>query len=409
MYSKIPHYHVFPYLVICVLAGISVAQFDNLPLSFRQTLPWMPYALGIITSLLALQFNRRRLLVFVGLVASAYWGVFSFLQQPIANAQAFSVFTILSLILPSNLLLNLLLKDNGMRSKSAYVSYLVLALQVALIYIASLIAHPDALGSLQELFATRPVPGIVMSAMALAWCTLLLASLFFSCIYKPDIVRLGYFFGSLLCILALVFLDRVGITALFFSAAMFCVLISSFSSTYDLAYRDDLTGLQARRALNERLGGLSKGYVLAMADIDHFKGFNDKYGHDVGDDVLAMVAAKLDQVNGRAEVFRYGGEEFTLVFTNTDMNEAKQHLDEVRQLISSSAFAIRDSKTRDQGSQKQRTADKKPKKTVQITVSIGYAQHTSDVEHYDEVIKLADNALYKAKKKGRDCVVAASS
>ncbi|HAG79498.1 MAG TPA: GGDEF domain-containing protein, partial [Pseudomonas sp.] len=62
---------------------------------------------------------------------------------------------------------------------------------------------------------------------------------------------------------------------------------------YLMAFRDELTGLPGRRALNERLQRLGRQYVLAMADVDHFKRFNDTYGHDVGDQVLKMVASRL--------------------------------------------------------------------------------------------------------------------
>ena len=65
-----------------------------------------------------------------------------------------------------------------------------------------------------------------------------------------------------------------------------------------MAYRDELTGLQARRAMNEQLMGLGRQYVIAMVDVDHFKRFNDTFGHDVGDQVLKMVATKIEGVKG---------------------------------------------------------------------------------------------------------------
>ena len=81
-----------------------------------------------------------------------------------------------------------------------------------------------------------------------------------------------------------------------------------------MAYDDELTGLPARRALNEALTRLRGVYTVAMVDIDHFKRFNDEHGHDVGDQLLRMVGARVGEVRGGGRAFRYGGEEFAVLF-----------------------------------------------------------------------------------------------
>ena len=96
-----------------------------------------------------------------------------------------------------------------------------------------------------------------------------------------------------------------------------------FREIYQVSYIDPLTELPSRRALLEEASKLTGGYVVAMADSDHFKKFNDKYGHDVGDDVLAFVASILRQ-NVRGSVFRYGGEEFTMLFRKGSLDEGDQ-------------------------------------------------------------------------------------
>ena len=70
------------------------------------------------------------------------------------------------------------------------------------------------------------------------------------------------------------------------------------------------------------MAGLGPRYVLAMADVDHFKSFNDTHGHDTGDQVLKLVAARLAQVKGGGRAFRYGGEEFTVLFPDRTLDEA---------------------------------------------------------------------------------------
>jgi GGDEF domain-containing protein len=91
--------------------------------------------------------------------------------------------------------------------------------------------------------------------------------------------------------------------------------LSVLEQSYSMAYRDELTGLPGRRALMHDLADLVGGtYTVAMVDVDHFKRFNDKHGHDVDDQVLRLVAAKLEAGRGGGKAYRYGGEEFTLLY-----------------------------------------------------------------------------------------------
>ena len=83
-----------------------------------------------------------------------------------------------------------------------------------------------------------------------------------------------------------------------FSAAVLVVLVGALESMFALAYRDALTGLPGRRALNDALRQLGRRYVIAMLDVDHFKRFNDRFGHRTGDDVLKMIAARLQRIPG---------------------------------------------------------------------------------------------------------------
>ena len=180
--------------------------------------------------------------------------------------------------------------------------------------------------------------------------------------------------------------------------------------SYNMAYRDELTGLPHRRALNEQFLALGTRYSLAMLDVDHFKKFNDTHGHDVGDQVLQMVAVKIRQVKGGGKAFRYGGEEFSVVFPKMSKEDAFYYLDEVRKSIQSYEMVIRgkprEDEEEDKTEKKQRkrgsfrTADKK----VSVTISIGVADRASDGPVPDDVLKAADKALYNAKEAGRNQV-----
>nr|WP_275660525.1 GGDEF domain-containing protein [Shewanella sp. Isolate13] len=173
---------------------------------------------------------------------------------------------------------------------------------------------------------------------------------------------------------------------------------------YDLAYKDELTGLASRRALNTMALSLNKHYCVAMVDIDHFKSFNDTYGHDVGDQVLRLVAKKLSKVKGGGQVFRYGGEEFTIVFESRNIERVLPHLEEIRQKISQYNIVLRD-QGRKGKSKLDRNRKQKPNQTVNITISIGVAEQRGETS-FEKTLKSADEALYKAKNNGRNCVFA---
>ncbi|MEP6888088.1 MAG: GGDEF domain-containing protein [Nitrospirales bacterium] len=86
---------------------------------------------------------------------------------------------------------------------------------------------------------------------------------------------------------------------------------------------------------------LGSHYVIAVIDVDHFKRFNDTYGHEVGDQVLKMVASHIGLVSGGGQAFRYGGEEFAVVFPGKSMPDAVPHLDVLRTRIEDARFTLR--------------------------------------------------------------------
>jgi diguanylate cyclase (GGDEF)-like protein len=226
---------------------------------------------------------------------------------------------------------------------------------------------------------------------------------------------------------------------------------SLIETSYVLAYHDELTGIRGRRAFNESLLSLDQQYAIAIVDIDHFKKFNDTYGHDVGDQVLCMVAARLSDISGDGQVFRCGGEEFAIVFRDASAKDALEHLETLRQLIEKSSFHVRGSDRRAQkiaeGKSDRRTiaSDRRksaksstststsiatltpnPRKKIaaaavtlpvsnaspdslSVTVSIGVAEPSTRYRQPEQVIQAADQALYRAKHKGRNRVESVST
>jgi len=190
------------------------------------------------------------------------------------------------------------------------------------------------------------------------------------------------------------------------SQVMLMIAAAVAHEAYQMAFRDELTGLPGRRALNERMQRLGRNYVIAMTDVDHFKKFNDTHGHDVGDQVLRLVASRLSKVTGGGRAYRYGGEEFALVFAGKTAEECVPHVEAVREVIANYVMHLRDQHNRpqDDTTGRQRRAGSSGG-TVSVTISIGVAERQTDHRNPEAVLKSADQALYSAKGAGRNCVM----
>ena len=189
------------------------------------------------------------------------------------------------------------------------------------------------------------------------------------------------------------------------SQVMLMIAAAVAHEAYQMAFRDELTGLPGRRALNERMQRLGRNYVLAMTDVDHFKKFNDTHGHDVGDQVLRLVASKLSKVTGGGRAYRYGGEEFAVVFAGKTLEECLPHLEAIREAIATYDIHLRNQDRPQDDQQGRQRRSGAQANSVSVTVSIGVAERQVDHRTAEEVLKSADQALYSAKGAGRNCVM----
>jgi diguanylate cyclase (GGDEF)-like protein len=178
--------------------------------------------------------------------------------------------------------------------------------------------------------------------------------------------------------------------------------IAVIELSYLMAYHDGLTGLPGRRALLEALDRAGGAYSLAMADVDHFKRFNDTYGHEVGDEVLRAVATRLKKALPGAEVFRYGGEEFAILFAGRSAGHCLPMLEAAREAVAGAGFTVRRRVRPRRKPAKMRSRRGRTRET--ITVSLGLAQADRRHRSAEAVIVAADRALYRAKESGRNRV-----
>lgn len=276
---------------------------------------------------------------------------------------------------------------------------------------AWLLAVPVAFGfgvELTPLLAPRWIPAVWIGAVGVPEAALLPAALVFLTLlgwagWRADALARGTAWALAAGIAAIGAWHAPG-AGLYVAAAAAAFALSAVEEIHAVAFRDPLTGLPARRALETALARLSAPYVVAMVDVDHFKRFNDTFGHAVGDQVLTMVAVRLAQA-GSAQAFRYGGEEFTLLLPGRTLAEAIPVLEAARAAIEATTFTLRapDRPRRRPAKGKARTPARA--EVVAVTVSIGAATPAQG-DQPAMVLQAADQALYRAKEGGRNRIAA---
>ena len=366
-----------------------------------------PYIVFTSAVLVGWRFNRGSLVFAAVILAIADRTCLYFLGEfPFAGALGRGVFLATGILLPVNLAVLCMIKERGIFTTHWTLRIIMLSLQGIFIALFLRINPARALYYLEYRFIDLDiVVGAVLSQPVLAAFLIAFVVVGFRFVRNQGAREGGFFWVLVMCLICLVSAEFGAVSVFYFSTAGLILCVSIIESSYAMAFRDELTGLPARRALKEDLLKLGSRYTLAMLDIDHFKKFNDRHGHDVGDQVLRMVASRLSNVSGGGRAYRYGGEEFTLIFSGKYAEDAAHHLEELRKDIESSGFVLR-------GRLRPVRRPKKPKKDtgsdrrVSVTVSIGMALRDEDNQRAQDVLKAADKALYKAKKAGRNQLAA---
>ena len=374
-------------------------------------------------------FNRGRAFVAAASLLLAYAGYRIALDFGAESFTARAVYTAAVLLVPLNILVALLLPERGVSYHDDYRWLFIVAGELLLAtWIASsgrsalsgtawqemlghwLLRSPHAQLLGTQLLGTQllgpPLLGRLMFCAAFAaalWRAWPRKDGPLSPIAAGQAGALAAFF------IACEWAANQAVFGVFTAAAGAILIVTMLQESYRLAFHDELTGLPGRRALQEAMAGLGPRYVLAMADVDHFKSFNDTHGHDVGDQVLKLVAARLAGVEGGGRAFRYGGEEFTVLFADATLEEAMPHLEAIRASVAAYRMAVRGEqrpKAKEQG-EKLRTQDSEalqaPEKLLSVTISIGTAGPGGGATPA-QVLRAADEALYRAKRGGRNRV-----
>jgi diguanylate cyclase (GGDEF)-like protein len=395
-------------VLLAAAALLAYSGWLTLPLPALSFLNYCALAGGMV---LAWRFHSSRvflslLVLFLAGQAQVFYGQ----HFPISLTLVWMVGVLVS----GNFVLIVFMSERGFTLESFAPVGLLLFVQCVLMTVLSNVSAAGAAHAHRP-GATIAFPGYVAVILALSATVMAVRFLF-----TRKTVDAAFLWSLPAFFLSIHFLGTPRIATLY-SATAACILAASIvENSYLLAYHDELTGLPSRRAFNDGLLRLRAPYSIAVVDIDHFKSFNDTYGHDVGDQVLRLVATNLARVTGGGQAFRCGGEEFNILFPGKTMPEVVRHLEQLREMVQASEFRMRGVERRqiprgpDRRSERargripkghaiRRLAAEKPDTAVSVTVSIGVATAVEKLSP-DAVLQRADKALYRAKANGRNRV-----
>lgn len=391
---------LFGQLIFIVLLIVCI---DNLPImvgQYLQKLQWLPHSLLVVAAIMAVQFGHSRLFIASCLLfSSLYIGYIPKDYLTVEQVQHF-----LPLVLISSMAGLLWERDRGFSIQGLAASISLMIASCTVVILTSMYLQSLSMPWLNQFFQqSTTVTALKLNGAEVLLMLIVQFAGLMRFMLKPtnrhaalmlvalSVTGMMLYFGQLLPQLMLSML-----------ATAFCVLI--LHDSYNMAFKDELTGIKGRRALMQYAATLGKKYTVVMGDVDKFKRFNDKYGHEVGDQVLKMVATCVDGVGGGGKAFRYGGEEFTIVFQHKTAQQAKVFVEEVREAIGARPFLLRGT-GREQNNAKGRNGPTGQKRQeVFVTSSFGIAERDNQLTEFEDVMKAADQALYKAKAAGRNCV-----
>lgn len=381
------------WLIGLTVAGIwQLYEISAWPSQIQSLLPFMPYFIASLGVFISLYLNRLQpILLFLTLVAVNF--AIGYLSPEgtslLRNLSAQTLYPVIAMLLPLNLLVWSMMPERGIQDKFylLLITFVFAAQGYGVFWVMEhLPINILAIISQPVVGADILIPMIPLTTIIFIWLLMVMRNALSE---TSKILDKTVVFVLILTAVALNEFETLGAVAWLTSVASVLVLLTIVFDAHHIAYTDQLTGINARRALLESFLGLGRRYAISMMDIDHFKSFNDRYGHDTGDKVLKTVAQALTKVSA-GKAYRYGGEEFTIVFHRKNSEQAKEALEIVRQQIEAIELDV--------------VEKGQPKKT-KVTVSFGVAEKNDTLKKPEQVLKAADEALYQAKEDGRNQVV----
>ena len=410
-------------VAVLIAAAIAASLSQTFSTTLGNFAVFGPYAVLVIGTVIAVWFNRGR--AFIALISLLVAFIAYRMALPFGE-NGFPVraaLTAAAIFVPANILLVLLLPERGI---AYFRNYRWLLLGIAEVLVTAWIATAGlsalsgtAWHSALDYWLLKATPTPLLGRVFLAAAFVLAVGRTWPHRSPLDVGMVG---ALVAFFIACEWPNLMVVYGVFMFAAGAMLLLAVLQESHRMAFHDELTDLPSRRALQERLVALGPSYTIAMVDVDHFKKFNDTHGHDIGDQVLKLIGVRLAEIGGNGKAFRYGGEEFAIVFPDQTIEEALPHLETLRQGIEDYRMSVRTEQQRRR--EARQNAERRSQtrslfsleqpgapplrsnraELLSVTVSIGAAQRSEFLHTTDAVIRAADEALYRAKTAGRNRV-----
>lgn len=373
---------------LAIAAYVLLIYISNLSMSSNLAWQYAPYVFLLIGMMLGLRFNKSKIF-FLCLVLGL--GKFTMSID-------LYTFNILSVLIPINIFAFSLFKERGIFTAWGKFKFGFLLAQSIFVWWLHVSQNTDIKALIHYSFIHYDfIERIPMPQLSILIFLLVFLALNIKLYLNPTLMDSSLIGTVIMTFIGLLMKDNFIALNLFQAMNGLILIIGVVETSYFMAYRDELTKIPARRALKEAMMKLSGKYTIAMIDIDFFKKFNDTYGHDAGDEVLKIVASNLADVGGGGKAFRFGGEEFTILFPNKTKAEVIPQLEDLRKIIAKQRYTYKKKR-------KVNGKDKVISRQLGVTISIGVAEKSEHYKTSEDVLQSADKALYRAKKNGRNCI-----
>lgn len=360
-------------------------------------------ALGVF---LGWHHSRSRIvfaLVLLGVSDATLWWLAR--HEALAGDLGRTIVGALAVLLPLNLAAYCALPERALPTARGLARLLPILVQIAAVGLMARVGVPALTARLDHRWldgdwthwTTIPQFGIAAFAGAILFVAV-------RYILQRDPIAVGFLWALFSAFLALHGISRGWDPTGFFVTGGWILIGSLLEATCRWATHDRVTELPEREALNGILHRLGSPHFLALVRVDHFARIQDVFGREVADQVLRMVAAQLRRAPGEM-VFRYGKDEFAVLFDRMPAEQAIPHLEHVRRMIASYGFVVR-GKGRRRIEPAVAASPAGPRVVLNITVSIGAAERESHKMRPRHVIREAHQALRHAIEGGRNQVIA---
>lgn len=387
------------------IAALGFLRPQGLPTWLHQPIAALPYIVLVFGLIFGWYFSHTRMILSLLVLALTDRALFLFpMTGNDPNPLGHTIFSASAFLLPLNLLAFSLLKDTSISSIRGFIRLLAVLVQPFLVLWLCYPEQQDMADTFRQAYLTwvpvnwTPIPQAALLVYLVAGLMQ----------FIRFVVHRDPFDGGSVWALAAVFFafhgQQFGWQATnFFSAAGLILFVTLIQSSYQRTYRDDLTGIAGRLAYEEATAQLGKQFAVAVLSIDQLKPYANTLGRSVAEQILKLIAPKVQAACHEGQVFRLSGEELTLLFPNHSAVETVAVLEQVRKTVASTSLYLRDHKRVWEDSRGTKQPGRNDRE-LPLSVSIGVADKAAEPATLSLVIKSAYRALYDAKSAGGNVV-----